>query len=164
MSFFFNENLNAVLKDFVIDTDRHQSLMVELVTKGVMNNLARHLELIQVFTSNIKFFGLLTKFIDRAGLTEPEFYNRSYISTAVFSNMRSDNYKPSKPSVLKSIIGLKLDYIDASALLEKAGYTFVWSDAKDLTIIFCIMNGIYDPIEVDELLLSIGENSLFSQL
>ncbi|MBV1756486.1 MAG: hypothetical protein KMY55_01460 [Dethiosulfatibacter sp.] len=159
-----DENLNHELRSFIKDTERHQSLMVELVTKDLINNISKHLELIQILTGSIKFFSLLTKFIDRAGLTEPQFYSRACISTAVFSNMRRDDYTPSKASVLKSIIGLKLNYTDASALLEKAGYTFVWSDTKDLTIVFCIMNEVYNPIEVDELLTSIGENTLFSQL
>lgn len=158
-----NENPNYELKDFIKNTELHQSLMLDLVTKEVINDFTKHLELIQIFMSNIKFFELLTQYIDRAGLTEPQFYSQARISTAVFSNMRRDDYTPSKASVLKSIIGLKLNYTDASALLEKAGYTFVWSDIKDLTIIFCIMNGIYNPIEVDELLASIGENTLFSQ-
>lgn len=147
---------------FINDTSLHQRLMVELVQKECGSNMSRILEMIEIMTNEPSFFSLLSKFIDRNGWSEVEFYTKAHISRAVFSNVRDQGHRPQKNTVVKSIIGLALDFTDSSALLEKAGYSFVWTDKTDLTVIFCIMNKIYDPIEVDDLLNKAGQNVLFS--
>lgn len=91
-----------------------------------------------------------------------DFYNALGISRQVFSNMQQSNYDPSLSTVYKIIIGLKLNILDATVLMENAGYTFTWKTTTQLVIIFCIMNQIYDPMDVDDLLSNMGENVLFA--
>jgi hypothetical protein len=76
--------------------------------------------------------------------------------------MRDPGYRPSKDTVFKCLLTLGLDYADAVLMLEKSGYTFVWTEPKDLVIIFCVMNGICRKSLVDELLYSQGLRTLFS--
>lgn len=91
-----------------------------------------------------------------------DFYNHCNISRQIFSNMQRDDYDPKIETVYKIIIGLKLDLLDATILLENAGYTFTFKTKTQLVVIFCIINRIYEPEDVDFLLADLGEPTLFS--
>jgi hypothetical protein len=150
------------LKEFVKDTALHQKLMTELVMQECAADPNLRNEMINIMTNGENFYSLLCMFIDRYEMNEVEFYKQAGISKAVFSNMKKSDYVAKKETVLKSIIGLRLNYTNASALLEKAGFAFVWKDPTDLVIIYCVMNHIYVHIKIDELLVSISEKALFS--
>jgi|GEM_PF-3214434 len=150
------------LNDFINDKALHEHLKTELVIHDCAGNPTRIKEMVDMLTRNQNFFDLLCVFIDRAGLDEVRFYQKSGISAAVFSNMRRPEHASSKETVIKSAIGLGLDFSYASMLLEKAGYAFVWTQRRDLAIIYCIMNEIYNTMEVDNILINVGEPVMFS--
>lgn len=150
------------LHEFIKDKGLHQRLMVEQVQQECLSDPARIRDLIAALTSGANYFHQITAHLEKRGWSEPEFYRRAGISAAVFSNMRNPRNKPSKNTLLQCLIGLELDYTDSSALLEKAGYAFVWTDRKDLTIIYCIIHQIWDKLTIDTLLVGVGQNALFS--
>lgn len=91
-----------------------------------------------------------------------DFYNACNISRQVFSKMQEANYDPTLETMYKILIGLRLSFLDAVILMENAGYTFTYKTSTQLVIIFCIINRIYLPEDVDTLLVESGENPLFS--
>lgn len=99
--------------------------------------------------------------ISRYG-TAPRFYEHCGISRQVYAQMQRDNYDPRIETVYKIIIGLHMNLLDASILLENAGYSFTFKSITQLVIIFCIIKEIYDPLDVDELLTDLGEPVLFA--
>lgn len=99
--------------------------------------------------------------IERYG-SAPAFYEHVGISRQVYANMQRDDYDPKIDTVYKIIIGLKLNLLDASILLENAGYSFTFKSVTQLVIIFCIINEIFDPMDVDTLLEDLGQSVLFA--
>lgn len=158
-----NEGIGPLeLKVFIEDTKRHKYLMTDLVRQECGTNPSRIMEMIEIMTVEPSFFSLLSRYMKRERLEDVAFYKSASISRAIFSNMQRDDYRPNKATVLKSAIALNLDFVDTSALLEKAGYAFIWTDATDLTLIYCIMNRQYELLEIDALLVGVGERTLFS--
>ena len=94
--------------------------------------------------------------------TAPRFYEHCGISRQVYAQMQRDNYDPRIETVYKVIIGLHMNLLDASILLENAGYSFTFKSTTQLVIIFCIINQIFNPLDVDELLTDLGEPVLFA--
>jgi len=88
------------------------------------------------------------------------FYNQCNISAQVYSHMQGDDYDPSIQTVYKIILGLKLNLMDAVILMENAGYTFTFKTAQQLVVIFCIINQIYNPFDVNDLLIACGSEAL----
>jgi hypothetical protein len=104
------------------------------------------------------FYGdMIRKFGNRPS----EFYRHCNISAQVYSNMQRDNYDPSIQTIYKIILGLKFPILEATILMENAGYTFTFKTVQQLVVLFCIINGIYDPYDVDELLIACGSECLF---
>ena len=93
-------------------------------------------------------------------LSDVEVYRRSNIDRRLFSKMRNDNYKPSKKSILALCIGLQLTLSQADTLLMKAGYSFADNDVSDVIIQYCLVEKIYDIIDVNEILLSYQQELL----
>lgn len=151
------------MHSFIENTVLHQSLPTELVINECLANPSKQLELIGILTGIITFFQLIDRYMHQLNIPDAEFKHRACISDAVFHNMQVENYTPSKPTAFKSLIGLGLGYLDSGALLEKAGYAFVWTDKRDLVIIFCIINNIYNAMEIDELLEAAGLPCIFNQ-
>lgn len=150
------------MNSFINDKELHQRLMINLVRDECISNPEKRLKLIEILTSDITFFKLLEKYMHQLNIKEKDFRNRACISDALFHNMIDKNYRSSKKTVFKSLIGLSLGYMDSSACLEKAGYAFNWNNNTDLVIIFCIINKIYKAMEIDELLDAAGEPCIFN--
>jgi hypothetical protein len=94
--------------------------------------------------------------------TPANFYQSCGISRQVFNNMQKNDYDPMLETVYKILIGLKLNILDATILMENAGYTFTFKTINQLVIIFCLLERIYNPNDVDELLVSLAQRALFS--
>lgn len=92
------------------------------------------------------------------------FYNHCNISRQVFSKMQEANYDPTKETMYKILIGLRLSIMDSVILMENAGYTFTYKNTTQLIIIFCILNELFNTQDVDILLSEFGEETLFSQI
>jgi hypothetical protein len=94
--------------------------------------------------------------------SEARFYEHCAISRQLFSNMQRNDYDPSITTVYKIAIGLELDLLETVILGENAGYTFTYKTVNQRVILFCVLNRLYDPMEVDELLVAMDCLPLFS--
>ncbi len=86
-------------------------------------------------------------------LTNAEVYRRANLDRKHFSKIQCNPaYSPKKRTVLALVIALRLDMDEAEDLLQRAEYAFSPGSKADLIVEYCIMHGIYDIFEVNELL------------
>ena len=78
----------------------------------------------------------------------------------VYSDFQNPDHQVSRETAIKCIIGLKLDYLDASLLMGVGGYNFDWNDKKDLIIIYCLMHNIFDWFTIISLLHDLADYNL----
>jgi hypothetical protein len=155
--------LTAELELFMHDKELHRTLPVDLKVKNTKyDDPLWIVSMIGQLVRTESFYQMLCRFLEKTGYTDIDFYTDSTIGAATFSNMRDPGYRPSKDTVFKCLLTLRSDYANAVLMLEKSGYTFVWTEPKDLVIIYCVMNGIYCKDLIDELLYSQRLRTLFS--
>jgi transcriptional regulator with XRE-family HTH domain len=95
----------------------------------------------------------LLKIIDEKGLTDAQVYTKANIDRRLFSKIRCNvNYKPSKSTALALAIALGLDLDETTDLLGRAGLALSPSSKADLIVKYCIINRIYDILDVNALL------------
>ena len=100
-----------------------------------------------------KFQKLLFNYIDSRELKDSDVYNKVHIDRRLFSKIRSDvNYHPSKDTVILLGLALELSESEIEELLNSAAYSLPKNNVYDLIIRFCFVEGIYDLIEVNNLL------------
>lgn len=103
------------------------------------------------------FVQMLFRIIDEKKLSDTEVYKRAGLDRKYFSKMRcNDDYKPKKKVVCALVLALELDNATSKRLIKKAGYILTSASKFDLTIRYCIENGIYDLVKVNELLYDAG--------
>lgn len=103
------------------------------------------------------FCDMLFRLIDERQLTDVEVYTRAFLDRKYFSKIRCDrNYKPKKKIVCALALALRLDNATCKKLVKKAGYILTSASTFDLTIRYCIENGIYDLNQVNEFLAEKG--------
>ncbi len=101
--------------------------------------------------------------IDESGMTDVECYKKANISKQIFSKIRSNqNYRPQKNTVLSLAAALELDLEETNELLGTLGMTLSHSSKSDIIIEFCILNGIYNVFEINELLYEYDQSLLGS--
>lgn len=94
-------------------------------------------------------------------LNEVALYKSVDLSRDIFSKMFSNRfYRPSKQTAIKFCLGLKLNLEETDYLLSLAGYALSTSLKEDLVVRFCILNGIYNLFEVNDLLYEYCETIL----
>ncbi|MCQ2555583.1 MAG: RNase III inhibitor, partial [Clostridia bacterium] len=99
------------------------------------------------------FGHFVTEIIDRKGLKDSDVYNKALLSRQVWNNIKNGKVKnPSKQTVCALILSLELDSTESMTLLNRAGYAFSKSSKFDLIIEYCIREGIYDVMKVNEIL------------
>lgn len=95
----------------------------------------------------------LLKTIDEKGLTDAQVYTKANLDRRLFSKIRCNvNYKPSKSTALALAIALGLNLDETTDLLGRAGLALSPSSKADLIVKYCIMNRIYDILDVNALL------------
>ena len=95
----------------------------------------------------------LLKLIDKKGKTDVEVYKKAHIDRRLFSKIRSDKeYKPSKNTVVALIIALELNDLEATELINSAGYSFSLDIKEDVVVLYFIENGLYDIDLINEVL------------
>ena len=64
--------------------------------------------------------------LSQIGMSKAEFYSRSGISSASFSQWRTGTYKPSRKKLVKAadVLSVPVDYLTGSVTLNDDGYSF----------------------------------------
>ena len=108
------------------------------------------------------FADTLFYYIDKKEITDVEAYKRSNVSKKTFSKIKCDNnYKPSKVTAISFVIGLKLDFNEATHLLKTAGFALSESSKFDMIIQYFIETGNYkDIFDVNEVLYQFDQQLL----
>ncbi len=103
-------------------------------------------ELEDAQTFQEKFF----EYLDKTGLSDPEFYKKLNLSKQMFSKVRSNaNYQPTKNTAIIFCLGLELDLEQATDLLARAGFALSPSNRLDLFVKSCFIYKMYDLNWID---------------
>ena len=109
------------------------------------------------------FSATLLKLIDQKGLTDVQCYKKANIDRKLFSKIRSDpHYKPSKTTAIALALALELSLPETQAFLSRAGYTLSHSFLFDIIVEACIRKGVFNVLDVNEILFSYDQPLLGS--
>ena len=101
----------------------------------------------------LSFSSYLLELIDERQVSDVTVYKKAQIDRRLFSKIRSSKaYTPSKKTCLALAIALELDYDQAQALLEKAGFTLSRSSKTDVIIEYFIVNREYNLMTINDAL------------
>ena len=91
------------------------------------------------------------------GLTPAELYKRANVDRRHYSRlMGPEGRHPSINTVICFALALKLDRKEFDDFLQTAGYALSNSSSRDVCIMYCIENNIYEVNDVNTLLFTIG--------
>lgn len=103
----------------------------------------------------------LMRMIDERGYTDAQVYKKANLDRKLFSKIRCNaDYCPKKKTALSLALALELNLDETTDLLSRAGYAFSPSSKADIIIRFCILNEIYDVMEVDSMLFKYEQPTL----
>ena len=99
------------------------------------------------------FPAMLLRKIDERRITDAECYKRANIDRRLFNKIKNNpGYRPGKQTVLAFAIALELSLDETREMLAKAGYSLTRSSKADIVVEYCILRGIYDIIEINQVL------------
>ena len=154
LDIFIKNNLVAVQNPYC-----EEEQMIIPKRKSINTNLYKEKNSFDInnFINNNKdnnqFTNLLFKFIDRNNLKDSDVYNKAGIDRRLFSKIRSnEQYHPKKETVIALGLSLNLSIDEMEQLLSSASYSLPKNNIFDLIIRFCVLEGIYDILEVNTLL------------
>lgn len=99
------------------------------------------------------FYESVCKHLNRLGYkTDADFYNAISMPRQQFARIRDAANTLSKKTVLWIIVGLRLNYVQANDLLQKAGYHFRKNDMRDVVLTYILRNTTYDLDMVNHIL------------
>lgn len=111
--------------------------------------------------SDDSFVDALLKHIDRSGKSDAEIYKAAGVDRRLFSKIVGNRaYTPSKDTCVCLALALRLNEKDADDLLSRAGFSFSRCVERDIILWFCFEQGICDVNVVNDLLFSMGQNTL----
>lgn len=106
----------------------------------------------------LNFQNTLQHLIAERNLENATVYTKALIDRKFFSKIISNkDYIPKKMTVMALGLALELSLEEYEGFLASAGYAFMPSSRFDVIIKYCIMNGIYNLVEVDMILYSHDE-------
>lgn len=152
------------LREFLANRELHKRFVIEDISSRILADGQRSKELLEELRSLTTFSEALNSRLAKRGIKHTDFYSdsMSYVGASTWSNMQLEDYVPARDTVNKCILALRLDILEAALLRDKAGYTFMWNNKREMAIYFFIMKGIYDPNKVDCHLHECGFKTLFT--
>jgi len=110
----------------------------------------------------LSFSARLLKLVkERCGGKAPMAYKRAGIDRKLYSKIVSDDRSQvSKQTALQLAIGLQLDRQTADEFLKTAGYSFSPTIPIDCVFAYCIGHGIWNILDVNDILVRAGLPSL----
>ena len=91
------------------------------------------------------------------GLTPAELYKRANIDRRQYSRfMGPEGRHPSTNTIISFALALRLERREFDEFLQTAGYALSNSSSRDVCVMYCLENGIYNVDEVNTLLFAIG--------
>lgn len=108
---------------------------------------------------NNLFLKTLYRLLDERKLDEVRVYKSAMISRQYYSKIRNGNI-PKKNSILAIGLTMKLNRDEMDELLGSAGYAFTDTRRTDVIVLWCMEHGIYDVIQVNEILFEHNANTL----
>lgn len=97
------------------------------------------------------FYQGTCEYMKRLGFDkDSDFYNAIGMPRQQFARLRNAGNTLSKKTVLWIIVGLRLNYQEATDLLMKAGYSFRKSDMRDVILMYILRNTDYNLRMVNE--------------
>lgn len=117
-------------------------------------------------TEQESFYDFLCKWLERrkwvkksGKLDEAGFYQYAMIDKNTWSNIRWNKGRPSQETLLKLVIGLRLNEQEANELMRKGSGVLNPLDPRDRIILALIDIKCYDIIDVYEVLEEYGKNA-----
>ncbi len=87
----------------------------------------------------------ILKKLAETGMTEPECYNAVFMDRKYFEKVKNNKIaRPTKSSIYKLAIGLRLNFDETKELLKTVDYCYNDSDALDVIIKYFIDRKVYD--------------------
>ena len=115
---------------------------MESVDKFVLNN--RKIETFPV---------LLDRLRKEKGIKPQELYKKAFIDRKLYSQiMGKRHYQPSKKTTIAFGLALELPYENFKVFLQSAGFSLNHNDEFDLVIKYCVQNGMYEILKINEIL------------
>ncbi|MBQ9743393.1 MAG: macro domain-containing protein [Ruminococcus sp.] len=107
----------------------------------------------------------LLRLIDLKGMDDVECYKKANVSKQTWYKIMNDkHYKPNKKTAISFAVALGLSLTETQELLESVGFVLSHSSLFDVIIMYCLSNGIYDVCEIDAILFSYDQETLYSKL
>ena len=107
----------------------------------------------------------LLKLIDLKDMSDVECYKKANVSKQTWYKIMNDkHYKPNKKTAISFAVALKLTLEETQNLLESVGFVLSNSSLFDVIIMYCLQNGVYDVLEIDSILFSYDQETLYSKL
>lgn len=102
---------------------------------------------------DLSFSEALLRLIDQKQLDDVAVYKRAHLTRQHFSKIRTGRgYVPGKRTALALAIAMELDLEETRRLLRCAGYALSHSHKGDVIVEYYIIKGIYDLVEINEML------------
>lgn len=142
---FIDENIGSGTAQRGLATDKNNS-SVDVDTFIIQSKIG------------LNFQNTLQQMIVERNLDNTTVYNKAFVDRRFFSKIICNkDYIPKKMTVMALGLALELSLEEYENFLTSAGYTFMPSSKFDLIIKYCVMNKIYNLVEVDMILDSHGE-------